>query len=273
MRKLKYVKLFENFIFENLKLNQKCKFYHKSPLKNLQSLLSGINPNTDGSFHSKSQGGGFYCFSDFDLCKNWSSKIQQIDKDGKLVFKPSDSIKDGYVIIEFETELNINNFEIDYELGFRGETNKTMNTGQYFSKIIDIIKSKNYILYSVEWDDDANVDNMIKIDDNFKFNWNQLIIISEKELSKDKVNLTGEISQPYPSNKNLSWFFISPAGGGDKKVEYLSMESLDLIGLKDEIKKQVLDKCVAFKYVGSKIKPTKYIIEKNGELGNWIENN
>lgn len=273
MRKLKYVKLFENLIFENLKLNQKCKFYHKSPLKNLQSLLSGIDPKTDGSIHSKSQGGGFYCFSDFDVCKNWSSKIQQIDKNGKLVFNPSDSIKDGFVIIEFETELNINNFEIDYELGFRHETNKMMNTGQYFSKIMDIVKSKNYILYLVEWDDDINIDNMIKIDDNFKFNWNQLIIISEKKLSKDEINLTGDVNQPYPSNKNLSWIFISPAGGGDKNVEYLSMESLDLIGLKDEIKKQVLDKCVAFKYIGPKIKPTRYMIEKIGELGDWIENN
>lgn len=257
---------------ESLKLNQKGIFYHKSPLKNLDSFKSeGIDPKRVGSFYAESQGGGFYCFSDFEASKKWSSDSMGT----KLgIPNPLSALKDGFVIIQFEAVLNSENFEIDYELGFNSDYNKKMKASTYlmiiFNTVYKYCKDNNYLLYRYSYDDNMDIDELEQVTDSFNVNWGQLFVASKGTLKPDDIELTGEITAPYPSNKDLLFFWTAPPGGGDQTFEHQSMKSLDSVGLKDVIKDQVLDKCVAFKYVGPKTKPTKYITGKGNELGSWV---
>lgn len=83
----------------------------------LNSFLGGIDGmRAGGTSDSKSQGGGLYCWSNLEICKNSNENLYSPDEE--------------LFIVEFESELTTKLFEIDYELGFN-QDNKLMKHGQF----------------------------------------------------------------------------------------------------------------------------------------------
>lgn len=126
--------------------------------------------------------------------------------------------------------------------------------------------------------EDDRVEELIEIDDNFKPSYKQTWIVSKDKLTKNDIKIAEDVFDdkdsflPYPENDNIHWFQVETPNLGDQKRTHLGMESLDKIGLKEEIEKKVLDKCQAFKYKGPKVIPTRYMLLKNGVWSDWIEN-
>lgn len=260
-----YLKLYEDFVLE--KLNQVTKFYHKTGKEHLESLLNGIDPKKTEVFSSndsKSQGGGFYVYTDLEVCKKWSGNLKNA------------------IIIEIEAVLNLTNFEIDYELGFREVDNKQMKPAEYYKILFNTTKdmcSKNNLnFYRIDFiqgdEEKQKINNLVKVTEP---NWGNIFVLSEDELTKDDINLNWYLEDVdyyiVSSQKNIGWFHIVPPGGGLKKAEYESMKSLDKFGIKKEFESKVFDSCIAFKYRGPVVRPTKYMIEENGNWSEWINNN
>ena len=116
---MKYIKNFEYFSI-NEKYNSLTKFYHITDRKNLQSLLKGIEINKAGTW---GQGNGLYVF-------NNESKAEEPDGIGSRLVN---------TMIELETILNEDNFDIDYEKDYGHELYKMNHANKILDELIDII--------------------------------------------------------------------------------------------------------------------------------------
>ena len=260
MKYLLNYKLFESSII-TIKYGDVGKFYHATYSKNLDSFKNGIEPKTNTTGHSTTQGGGFYVWNKLEKLKNWNG-LGKTD-----------------LIIEIQTNLTINNFEIDYEL-------HGLDFNFFWQSFISIISKHNLNIYSCYDGEKVNeetnkIKDLEKIDSNNL--WNHIvskyketknypyIIISNENIENndvwleetDSVDIFGAM---YPkSSKNIGWLRLV-SFTADAKSIYVMIESLKKFGIKDEFKKSILNQCSALKYVGPKIYPTIYWSYKNGEM-------
>jgi hypothetical protein len=244
---MKHLKLYYKFINENL--GQKTKFYHLTEKHHLQSLLSGIDINKS---LDRGQGSGFYVLTDLDS----TQKLKITSGFGMPVFKNCD------LLIEIESVLNEDNFDIDYELvkelpelinnlNLQSKFNKltVMDKGYEFTILVDKTSDVNEYDFSVEGEE---IDGMYC----FIPKCNKPIRFGFYPNNLDK----------YQDAQNVAY------------TTYF-MNTLDDLGIKSLIEKQIFSKIgsdgkvYALRYVGPSIKPTRYKLkDHNGKWSDWKEN-
>jgi hypothetical protein len=116
-------------------------------------------------------------FYNLEVCKKWSGNLKNA------------------IIIEIEAVLNLTNFEIDYELGFREVDNKQMKPAEYYKILFNTTKdmcSKNNLnFYRIDFiqgdEEKQKINNLVKVTEP---NWGNIFVLSEDELTKDDINLS-----------------------------------------------------------------------------------
>jgi hypothetical protein len=233
-------------------------FYHLTDEKHLNSLLNGTKKITFNK-HSKSQGNGFYL---------WKSERDAFEWTGG---SKSD------ILLEYNTNLNLNNFELDYELhGIEFLT--------FWNTLIQLLKENlNYYYVKINYNnDDAFVSELIKMKSNETANihkkYHPIFIISNTEITKNDIKFEDvhdnvvDIKEDCPSQSDKYGFFRVVNFSADAKFIYKSMESLDKYGIKKAFKSKLLPKSKAVKYYGNPIKPIRYKKKTDGKWGEWISN-
>lgn len=228
---MKYIKLFESF---NL---GRQKFYHITIKQNLDKLLSGIKIDKSQDW---GQGPGFYV--------NTSEKLQD-QQEGV-----GSNIVD--LMIEIETELSSDNFDMDYEMNHQlGEIveRQIPNLKRLFKKQLTISKDNNDFLI-------------------FTNN------LTSEDFQFDTIKFREETTI-VPVCSEDDWCYLPITK--DKKVKVLNniygvpltrnfMDRLDKFKIKELIQKDLFSskEPVALRYIGPDIKPTRYK-EKDLKKNTW----
>ena len=233
---MKYLKLFENF---NLGLR---KLYHISSKDQLNGLLSGIKTDKAGSW---GQGSGMYVSTSEKWCEE------------------QEGVGSRYVdlMIELETEMRSDNFDMDYE----------NLPDRFVNRYIDTLKNmfdKNFVISSGE--------NFFLIFGNN---------IDKNDFDFQSINFRNEIIGEIPKSSKEDWCYlpINRPLNGVYSVKIVNniygapltkdfIERLDKFGLNEKIKKDLFESTdpVALRYIGSFIKPVRYKVKENGKWGKWI---
>lgn len=237
---MRYVKLFENF-----ESTKKVKFYHITDKENLTKLLSGIKVDRAATW---GQGPGFYVSTSEKYCE------EQEGVGSRLVD----------LMIEIETELTTDNFDIDYEMNYNLSEiveNQIPQLNKIFANSFIISKGREHFL-----------------------------IFSDKLESKDftfePVSFRKKIIGYIPNSTSADWCYLPLKNKNIKKpkVKIINniygapltknfIEKLDKYGYREKIKEAVFSSIddvpnVALRYIGPVIYPTRYKF-KNLENQTW----
>jgi len=267
MKKLKYVKLFEEF-----KINESFvdnNFYHISFKNLLDPFKKGVDyKKIDSSDSSKSQGGGLYLFSEEDITLHWSKEVN--DNKHSLLLEFSVPKKSEY--LEVDVEL------MDYPKSSEESKHKWYI---YWETFLDVLNNFNLNYYYINKD----LNNLTKIENNNKKIKDNIInvigkkdysifVISKDELIFSDINIeeSGTDGVKIKSKKEIGYFqlyALTDMSGGLRD----SMESLKKFGIYQKFNQDILPKSNAFRYKGPIIYPNRYKIkDDNGNWGEWINN-
>ena len=243
---MKYLKIYERFILE--KYNQLTKFYHVTDKENLESLLNGIDITMSVG---RGQGNGFYVITDQHAAEN------SVITSGQYVptYKKCD------LLIEIEAVLNVENFDIDYELV------KDLPTA---IKNIEPKLASRFKTFKIS--SDSRVFNIIvNLSDD----------VDQNDFTVQLEELEGMGVFIPKCHKEIEFGFYPEDVDkyqNDKNVAYttLYIDSLDRLGVKSIIEEEIFNRignndiAYALRYVGPKIKPSRYKFKENGKWGDWI---
>jgi len=242
----------ESFLYEETKYNELGSFYHLTKKENLKSLLAGIDPKKNVGAHSKSQGGGFYVFSSEEAALEW--------KGGKS----------ADALIEMRSKLNSENFDVEFEL-------HGLDFHEFWNEFLSTILELNlkmYVVEKIEYNADDNVEDFslrpFKKEEKFKVALDY--IVSKQNIDKSDIEWKFEFSTDlgfgYPSGEKIGWFRIGSFIGDSTELKYMfsSLEKFEFI---DKFKEKILGKSKALRYVGPRIKPSRYKLKENDKWGDW----
>lgn len=243
---MKFLKLYNGFILE--RYNQLTKFYHVTSKEYLNSLLKGIDITLS---KDRGQGSGFYVVTDLESAENMTVTLGF----GSPGFKVCD------LLIEIESVLNTENFDIDYELV------------KELSEVVSGLESKLSVKFKI-----------FKISDH----GNQFIIITKlsDEVSPDDfgvemVELDGMGVFVPKCNKEIEFGFFPDDLDKFQDAQNVSyttyyIDSLDRLGIKSLIEEEIFKKIgndgkvYALRYVGPKIRISRYKLKESGQWLDWI---
>jgi hypothetical protein len=244
---MKFLKLYEKFILE--KYNQLSKFYHVTDKEHLESLLNGIDITLSSS---RTQGNGFYVVTDEKSAENTLISMGF----GIPAMKKCD------LLIEIESILNTDNFDIDYEL--------VKELPILVKSLENKLESRFKILKVTNDGHEFNV--IVKLSDD----------VSQNDFTTTFEELEGMGVIIPKCNKDIEFGFypVNSENFQDAtNVAYTTyyMNSLDKLGLKSIIEEELFKKIgndgkvYALRYVGPKIKPKRYKFKENGKWLDWVE--
>ena len=244
---MKYLKLYEEFrLFETY--GEKSKFYHVSDEENLDSLLNQIDINKSSE---RGQGLGFYVVNDLKSAEN----LRVTAGFAAPSFKKCD------LLIEIESILNEDNFDLDYEL---------------IKELPDLLKK-------------IDTSKFTKIEISDKYRIFHVLVNKFDKVNESDFTIEGEeidgMGVYLPKCKKPIKFGFYPDDldkyQDAQNVAYTTyfMNTLDDLGIKSLIEKELFTKIGAnnevysLRYVGPPIKPTRYKIkDESGNWSEWIQN-
>ena len=279
----RYVKFFEEF----KQLKEISKFYKIGSKTHIDSLLkNGLDWRITKDFASPdslSQGGGIYFFDTEETTIAWAE----------------DNAKNDDLLIEVETELNPDYFEVDTELmNFTPETKSASNPwkifwGCFLKNLIKNKKSYKLYLLKIDIDDDFELEQIDFSEESIVNSYvkyvskksdksvkNILFVLSKDNLKKEDIKIKFETHTAsdtisffsLKSDKNIAYFSLYSMNGGNQTEITKSLESIknfDLLIYKD-FNSELLTKSSAFRYKGPIIKNFRYKLkDKKGNWGNW----
>jgi hypothetical protein len=265
MKKMKYIKLFEDF-----KINESftdSNFYHISFKNLLDSFKKGVDyKKIDSSESSKSQGGGLYLFSEENITLHWSKE----ENDNK-----------HSLLLEFNIPKKSEYLEVDVELMNYTIEERKSYWHIYWETFLDVLNNFNLNYYYINKDEN----DLIKIENNNKKIKDNIInVIRNKDysifvVSKDELifsDISIEDAGPdgikIKSKKEIGYFQLYPLTDESEDLRD-SMESLKKFGIYQKFNQEILPKSNAFRYKGPIIYPKRYKIkDDNGNWGEWINN-
>lgn len=243
---MKFLKLYYGFILENY--NQLTKFYHVTSKEHLNSLINGIDITRS---KDRGQGGGFYVVTDLEAAENMTVTLG--------FGTPANKVCD--LLIEIESVLDTENFDIDYELikdlptVVKGLESKLV--GKF--RIFNISGLDHQFTIITKLSDEVSPDDFV---------------VRVEELDGMGVFVP-------KCNKEIEFGFYPD--DLDKfqdalNVSYTTyyMDSLDRLGIKSLIEEEIFKKIgqdgkvYALRYVGPKIKPQRYKLKEGGRWSDWI---
>jgi hypothetical protein len=243
---MKFLKQYNGFILE--RYNQLTKFYHVTSKDNLNSLLKGIDITLS---KDRGQGSGFYVVTDLEAAENTKVTLGF----GSPGFKVCD------LLIEIESVLNTENFDIDYELV------KDLPTvvKDLESKLVGKFRIFKISDHGYQFNIITKLSDEVSQDD---------FVVGMEELDGmgvfvPKCNIEIEFGF-YPDN--LDEFQDA------QNVLYTTyyIDSLDRLGIKSLIEEEIFKKIsndgkvYALRYVGPKIRISRYKLKESGQWLDWI---
>lgn len=244
---MKFLKLYHGFILE--KYNQLTKFYHVTSKEYLDSLINGIDITLS---KDRGQGQGFYVLTDLESAENMSVTLG--------FGAPANKVCD--LLIEIESVLDTQNFDVDYELVKElSEVVKDLESklvGRF--RIFNISERGHQFTIITKLSDEVGPNDFVV----------EMEELDGMGVFVPKCNKEIEFGF-YPDN--LDKFQNA------QNVSYTTyyIDSLDRLGIKSLIEEEIFKKIgndgkvYALRYVGPKIKPQRYKLKEGGRWSDWIK--
>jgi hypothetical protein len=241
---MKYLKLYNKFVFETY--GQKTNFYHVAEKENLYSLLKSIDIKRTSD---RGQGSGFYVVTDLNIAE-------------KMKINQGPSTKKNELIIEIESILDEDNFDLDYELIKElPELIKNSIAIKNFTKLKVVGKDRIFHVLVNKSDKVDESDFLVEMDE-----LDGMGVFIPKCSKSITFGFYPDDLEEYQQAGNVSYMTYC-------------MDTLDKLGIKSLIEKEFFKKIGTdnknyyLRYVGPPIKPTRYKLkDEKGNWGDWIEN-